>query len=105
MMKHTLTLLLATAMLCSTTGAIAAPPDDKAPDNVPPAHQQKNSVPDSNQNGNYLEQQPDNNNDTGKSVSGTNHQGTNKPSKAGNMEKSKRFHQKPEDGGTGVKQP
>lgn len=97
-MKTLLPVLLASVLACSVNMATAAPQD-----NAPPAQQQKNQVPDSTQNGNYLENQPDNNNDTKDSANQQN--STNKPSKAGNMEKSKRFHQKPEEGGTGVKQP
>lgn len=97
-MKTLLPVLLASVLACSVNIATAAPQD-----NAPPAQQQKNQVPDSTQNGNYLENQPDNNNDTKGSANQQNL--TNKPSKAGNMEKSKRFHQKPEEGGTGVKQP
>lgn len=97
-MKTLLPVLLASVLACSVNMATAAPQD-----NAPPAQQQKNQVPDSTQNGNYLENQPDNNSNTKGSANQQN--STNKPSKAGNMEKSKRFHQKPEEGGTGVKQP
>jgi hypothetical protein len=100
MMKKLLPMLLASALVCSVNIATAAPQD-----NAPPAHQQKNQVPDTTQNGNYLEQQQDNNNDTKGSANTQQQNSTNKPSKAGNMEKSKRFHQKPDEGGTGVKQP
>ncbi|AKR42697.1 MAG: hypothetical protein CTY26_10190 [Methylophilus sp.] len=93
-------MLLASTLVCSVNIATAAPQD-----NAPPAHQQKNQVPDTTQNGNYLEQQQDNNNDTKGSANTQQQNSTNKPSKAGNMEKSKRFHQKPDEGGTGVKQP
>ncbi|WP_272227375.1 hypothetical protein [Methylophilus methylotrophus] len=100
MMKKLLPMLLASMLVCSVNIATAAPQD-----NAPPAHQQKNQVPDTTQNGNYLEQQQDNNNDTKGSANTQQQNSTNKPSKAGNMEKSKRFHQKPDEGGTGVKQP
>lgn len=100
MMKKLLSMLLASTLVCSVNIATAAPQD-----NAPPAHQQKNQVPDTTQNGNYLEQQQDNNNDTKGSANTQQQNSTNKPSKAGNMEKSKRFHQKPDEGGTGVKQP
>ena len=100
MMKKLLLMLLASMLVCSVPMATAAPQD-----NAPPAHQQKNQVPDTNQNGNYLEPQQDNNNDTKGSANTQQQNSTNKPSKAGNMEKSKRFHQKPDEGGTGVKQP
>ncbi|WP_231587251.1 MULTISPECIES: hypothetical protein [Methylophilus] len=100
MMKKLLPMLLASTLVCSVNIATAAPQD-----NAPPAHQQKNQVPDTTQNGNYLEQQQDNNNDTKGSANTQQQNSTNKPSKAGNMEKSKRFHQKPDEGGTGVKQP
>ncbi len=100
MMKKLLPMLLASMLVCSVNIATAAPQD-----NAPPAHQQKNQVPDTTQNVNYLEQQQDNNNDTKGSANTQQQNSTNKPSKAGNMEKSKRFHQKPDEGGTGVKQP
>jgi len=100
MMKKLLPMLLASMLVCFVPMATAAPQD-----NAPPAHQQKNQVPDTNQNGNYLEPQQDNNNDTKGSANTQQQNSTNKPSKAGNMEKSKRFHQKPDEGGTGVKQP
>jgi len=100
MMKKLLPMLLASTLVCYVHIATAAPQD-----NAPPAHQQKNQVPDTTQNGNYLEQQQDNNNDTKGSANTQQQNSTNKPSKAGNMEKSKRFHQKPDEGGTGVKQP
>lgn len=99
-MRKLFPILLAGLLACSVNDAVAAPQD-----NAPPAHQQKNQVPDTNQNGNYLEPQQDNNNDTKGSAKSQKQNGTNKPSKAGNMEKSKRFHEKPEEGGTGVKQP
>ena len=101
MMKKLLSILLASTFLCSMTVAFAAPPD-----NAPPAQQQKNQVPDTHQNGDYLEPQPDNNNaaTTGNSDTQGRQGVGNKQSKPGNVEKSKRFHEKPQDGGTGVKQ-
>lgn len=102
-MTYTLKLLSAVALASAVTLSMAAPADQQS-DTVPPAHRQKNQVPDSTRNGNYLEPQQDNNNDTISPAAG-NEQPRNQPSKAGNMEKSKRFHEKPADGGTGVKQP
>jgi len=100
MMKKLLSILLASTLLSAMTVAFAAPPE-----NAPPAQQQKNQVPDSPQNGDYLEPQPDNNNaaTTGSSDAQGKQGSGHKQSKPGNLEKSKRFHEKPQDGGTGVK--
>lgn len=96
-MRRLFPILLAGLLACSVNDAVAAPQE-----NVPPAHQQKNQVPETHQNADYLEPQP-NNNGTKASADQQGH--SQKPAKAGNMEKSKRFHEPPEDGGTGVKQP
>ncbi len=95
-MKKLLFIVLASTLTCSMTAALAAPADT-----APPVQQQKNQVPQTPQNGDYLEPQPDNNaasSDT-QGKSGSDH----KQSKPGSLEKSKRFHEKPQDGGTGVK--
>lgn len=95
MMNKLLSTLLACLFACVSTYAVAAPADAVGTDNPPPAHQQKNQVPDSTGNGNYLQDQPNNNADT-------NQQNSGNPQAKGAKEKSKRFHQKPEDGGTGT---
>lgn len=95
-MNKLLTVLLAGLFMCTTTVAFAA----DAPSDVPPAHQQKKEVPNTTKNGDYLQDQQDNNNG-----SATNQGSGNKQSKPGsNMEKSKRFHEKPAEGGTNVEQ-
>lgn len=100
-MKKILSILL-TAFLSGALTTVWAAPDNVAPENVPPAHKQKNQVPDTTHNGDYLERQPNNNNPAKGSA---NQQDTgNQPSKASNMEKSKRFHKDPEQGGTDVNQ-
>lgn len=91
-MNKLLTALLASVFLCSTTAVFAA---DATGGDVPPAHQQKKEVPNTTKNGDYLQDQPDNN-----SGGNANTQSGNKP---GNMEKSKRFHEEPADGGSDVK--
>lgn len=100
-MKKLLSILLASTFLCSMTVVFAAPAD-----NAPPAQQQKNQVPDTHQNGDYLEPQPDNNN-AAPLVTAIRRVGRvvviNSPSRA-TLKKAKRFHEKPQDGGTGVKQ-
>ncbi|MBA3696833.1 MAG: hypothetical protein H0W85_08800 [Methylotenera sp.] len=78
-------------------------------DVVPPAQMQKNQVPDSTANGNYLEPQPDENGATANTTDKqTNkqksHKMKSKGSKATNIEKSNRFSETPENGGTDVKQ-
>jgi hypothetical protein len=109
-MKNTLSLAIAAIFMVISHPTLAAP-DNVSPDAVPPAQKQKNQVPETNQNGNYLETQQDNNNPP-KNPKGTGDQQQNgrqqtnaQPSKPANMEKSKRFHQDPQQGGTGVKQP
>jgi hypothetical protein len=87
-MNKLLTVLLASVLISPATAVLAA----DAPSDVPPAHQQKKELPDTTKSGDYLQEQPDNN-------SGGN--AGNKQSKPGNIEKSKRFHEKPADGGTG----
>lgn len=109
-LKNTLSVVTAALLMGSTTPSLAAP-DNMSSDAVPPAQKQKNQVPDINQNGNYLETQPDNNNPpqnpkgTGDQQHDGRQQQNAQPSKPANMEKSKRFHQDPQQGGTGVKQP
>lgn len=94
-MNKLLNLLLASVMMCGAGAAFAAEP---ATGDVPPAHEQKKAVPDSTKNGDYLQEQQDNN-------SGSTGNSANKQSKPGsNMEKSKRFHEKPAEGGTNVQQ-
>jgi Spy/CpxP family protein refolding chaperone len=97
-MNKLLTALIAGLFMCTTTAAFAA---DAAGGDVPPAHQQKKEVPNTTKNGDYLKEQQDNNNGS------TANQGSgNKQSKPGsNMEKSKRFHEEPSEGGTDVNQP
>ncbi|WP_235559648.1 MULTISPECIES: hypothetical protein [unclassified Methylophilus] len=99
-MNKLLTVLLAGLFMCTTTAAFAADTNAGAGRDVPPAHQQKKEVPNTTKNGDYLQEQQDNNN--GNSAN----QGSgNKQSKPGsNMEKSKRFHEQPADGGTNVQQ-
>ncbi|WP_223261258.1 hypothetical protein [Methylophilus medardicus] len=96
-MKKHLSIVFAGLLMTATTSVWAAPAD-----NVPPTQQQKNQVPDTNQNGNYLEPQADNNNAASDPQS-QKQSGANKTNKPANVEKSKRFHEKPQDGGTGVK--
>lgn len=93
-MNKLLTVLLASVFMSSTSAVFAA---DATGGDAPPAHQQKKEVPNTTKNGDYLQDQPDNNNGS----NATNQSG-NKQSKPGNMEKSKRFHEKPSEGGTGV---
>jgi len=97
-MKQLLSIVLAGSLLCSMC-AIAAPPES-----VPPAQQQKNQLPDTHQSGDYLEPQPDNNGANSNADVQGKPGSANKPSRPGSMEKGKRFHEKPQDGGTGVKQ-
>jgi hypothetical protein len=92
-MNKLLTVLLTSVLISPATAVFAA----DAPSDVPPAHQQKKALPDSTKNGDYLQDQPDNN-----SGSNANQGSANKQSKPGNIEKSKRFNEKPADGGTGV---
>lgn len=100
MMRTLLSILLVSGLALATTTTFAAPPDTSAP----PAQQQKNQVPDSTRNGDYLEPQPDNNGAGNAGSQDTDgRQGSSAPSKARNMEKSKRFHEKPQEGGTSVK--
>jgi hypothetical protein len=94
-MNKLLTVLLASVFMSATTAVIAA---DATGGEVPPAHQQKKEVPNSTKNGDYLQDQPDNNGSNANQGSG------NKQSKPGNLEKSKRFQEKPAEGGTGVNQ-
>ncbi|MGP1716054.1 MAG: hypothetical protein ACTS9Y_02650 [Methylophilus sp.] len=91
-MNKLLTVLLASVFMSTTTAAFAA---DATGGDVPPAHQQKKEVPNTTKNGDYLQDQPDNN-------SNANQGSGNKQSKPGNIEKSKRFQEKPAEGGTGV---
>ena len=93
-MKNLHAILLASVFMCSTTVVFAA---DATGGDMPPAHQQKKEVPNTTKNGDYLQEQPDNNNGS----NATNQSG-DKHSKPGNIEKSKRFHEKPAEGGTGV---
>lgn len=95
-MNKLLTALLASMLMCSASAVFAA---GEGTGGEPPAHQQKKQVPDSTKNGDYLQDQQDNNNGSNAnqgSASG------NKQSKPGNIEKSKRFQEKPSEGGTGV---
>jgi hypothetical protein len=94
-MNKLLTVLLASVFMCSTATVFAA---DATGGDVPPAHQQKKEVPNTTKSGDYLQEQPDNNNGSNASNQGSG----NKQSKPGNIEKSKRFHEKPSEGGTGV---
>ncbi|MDP8567300.1 hypothetical protein [Methylophilus aquaticus] len=96
MMKKLLAMLLTGAFACSIPSTVAMAADDR-----PPAQQQKNQIPDTPQNGNYLEPQQDHNGgaDATQQQQGSQRKSTSSP---GNIEKSKRFQQKPQDGGTGV---
>lgn len=94
-MNKLLTVLLAGLLMSTTTAAFAA----DATADMPPAHQQKKEVPNTTKNGDYLQDQQDNNGSNANQGSG------NKQSKPGsNMEKSKRFHEQPAEGGTNVQQ-
>lgn len=102
---------LAAIVSFSACPVMAAAVDNN--DVVPPAQVQKNQVPDSTANGNYLETQPDENGATGSTTDKQNStmnkhnykSGKNKKgAKATNVEKSKRFTDTPENGGTEVKQ-
>lgn len=96
-MNKLLSIMLASVFVCVSSMAVAAP--EGAP---PPAHQQKNQVPESTGNGNYLEAQPDNS--SGNAQQQNQGSGNAQQAKPGGAkEKSKRFQQSPEDGGTGVK--
>lgn len=96
MMKKLLAMLFTGVFAFSITSTLAV-----AADAGPPAQQQKNQVPDTHQNGNYLEPQQDNNGgtDATQQKQDNTHKSSSRP---GNIEKSKRFQQKPQDGGTGV---
>ena len=92
-MNKLLSTMLACVFACASTFALAAP--EVTP---PPAQQQKDQVPDSTSNGNYLKPQP---NDNAGSAQDTPRSGNPQAHPAA-KEKSKRFHEKPEDGGTGT---
>ena len=92
-MNKLLSTMLACVFASASSLAIAAP---EVP--PPPAHQQKNQVPDSTDHGNYLKAQPDNN----AGSAGDNQRSGDPKAHPAAKEKSKRFNEKPEDGGTGT---
>jgi len=92
-MNRLISIILVSVLSLSAYPLMAATVDDG-----PPVQQQKDQVPDSTRNGNYLESQPDNNGatDTSKKKASSN------PTKASNIEKSKKVKEKPENGGINV---
>jgi len=94
-MKKLVLIICASVLSLSSYALLAAPVD-----NAPPVQQQKDQVPDSTNNGNYLENQPDNNGATDTTKKKT----SSDPTKASNIEKSKKVKEKPENGGINVNQ-
>lgn len=100
--------LIAASLLCITSTAVYAAPDNVPGGDVPPAQQQKDNVPNSTENGNFLEPQPaDASTDANATSKHKNQKGMNKKDKMMKDKKmgteGKNTTEDPASGGADVK--